>query len=475
MSLYEATIPDLVSKEAVAALEEPKELTSEERERIMAQPDFHSFFDRTTLMIERALGQEQWDIAVDLVGADGSDQNEGDERMKLVDDYVEEKWSQGRPVTDLRFSRRREELFLASYGQRKSPSLSDPDGCMLLWNLAMNKRPEMAFSCQSAVLTAQAHRFDPALFFGGTYAGSVVLWDARAKAGPVQRTPHSARSHWHPVTCMQQVGTQNATNLVTASNDGRLCVWSLAMLVNPQESIDLKNEMKNRRELGVMSLSFPENETNVLYVGAEDGSVCQVHIHGTKVGVNESYDGHDAPVTGVDMHPHGDASQYGLESATDLALTSSFDWSVKLWMVKQYQQPVLSLDIFEDYVYDVRWHPSHPAVFSTVDGEGNVDLWNLNRNLEEPVVRCEHHKAWNRCHWSLDGKRLVAGDSEGTLSVYSVDRSVSQPRTEDFQQFQDRVRSFQPLQPRKEGGPSGPDTSRYTVHRSHGVTFDARH
>merc|ERR1719160_1466190 len=143
----------------------------------------------------------------------------------------------------------------------------------------MKNRPEVTFSCQSAVLTAHFHRCNPSLFFGGTYSGGVVLWDARAKTGPVQRTPLSAKGHSHPVQAMQQVGTQNATNLVTASNDGRLCTWSLAMLAQPQESIDLKNEKSsNRRDLAVMSLSFPENETNILYVGAEDGSVCQVHI-----------------------------------------------------------------------------------------------------------------------------------------------------------------------------------------------------
>lgn len=38
--------------------------------------------------------------------------------------------------------------------------------------------------------------------------------------------------------------------------------------------------------------------------------------------------------------------------------------------VKQFQSPVLTLDTFEDYVYDVRWHPSHPGVFASTDGEG---------------------------------------------------------------------------------------------------------
>jgi dynein intermediate chain len=219
------------------------------------------------------------------------------------------------------------------------------------------------------------------------------------------------------------------------------------MLVHPQESIDLKNESKNRRELAVTSLAFPENETNVLYVGAEDGSICQVHIHGAKPGVTESYDGHDGPVTGIDLHPTGDAAQHGVERFTDLAVSCSFDWSVKLWSVKQFQSPVLSIDTFEDYVYAAQWHPLHPAVFATVDGEGHVDLWNLNKDLEGPICRCDSAKrlALNKCHWSPDGKQLVTGDSWGTLGIYMADRSITEPRKDAFQQFEEKVQKFEPL------------------------------
>lgn len=440
---------------AAAKTPAPQELTPEECKRIESHPDFHIFFERATLLVERALGQETWDLAADFknAGTAGTEDGDGADALQFVDEYVEDRWSRHRPITDVRFSPHQKEMFLAAYCQRVNPALTDADGCMLVWNLAMRNRPELAFTSPSAVLTAQFHRFDRALFFGGTYSGGILLWDARAKAGPVLRTPLSGKGHSHPVQAMQQVGTQNATNLVTTSNDGRLCVWSLSMLNLPQETVDLKNESKSRRDLAVMCMAFPENETNELYVGGEDGSICQVHIHGSKVGITEVYDGHEGPVTGVDLHPHqGDASQTGADSTFDLAVSSSFDWSVKLWMVKKYQQPVLSLDIFEDYVYDVRWHPLHPAVFASVDGEGHVDLWNLNRNMESPVVRCENpnqrRNALNKCCWSRDGRKLAAGDSEGILSVYAADRSVAQPRHEELQQFQEKVRHLQPIMPR---------------------------
>jgi hypothetical protein len=30
----------------------------------------------------------------------------------------------------------------------------------------------------------------------------------------------------------------------------------------------------------------------------------------------------------------------------------------------------------------VKWHPTHPAVFGSVDGTGKFDLWNLNQDVE---------------------------------------------------------------------------------------------
>ena len=44
--------------------------------------------------------------------------------------------------------------------------------------------------------------------------------------------------------------------------------------------------------------------------------------------------------------------------------------------------PIYSFDEADDYVYDVKWHPTHPALFGTVDGAGRFDLWNLNHDTE---------------------------------------------------------------------------------------------
>ena len=44
--------------------------------------------------------------------------------------------------------------------------------------------------------------------------------------------------------------------------------------------------------------------------------------------------------------------------------------------------PLCSFENNSEYVYDVQWSPTHPAVFASVDGEGRMDFWNMNTDTE---------------------------------------------------------------------------------------------
>lgn len=92
-------------------------------------------------------------------------------------------------------------------------------------------------------------------------------------------------------------------------------------------------------------------------------------------------DAHFGLITAVHMHPMANSTKY-----KHLLLTSSLDWTVKLWSMHQLQQPLY--EFFSptcDYICDVQWSPTHPAVFFTVSSTGQVALWNLAKSLTEPV------------------------------------------------------------------------------------------
>ena len=290
-------------------------------------------------------------------------------------------------------------------------------GICLIWNMKFKKSsPKYIFHCQSPVMSTCFAKFHPNLILGGTYSGRIVLWDNRSnKRTPVQRSPLSASAHTHPVYCIQVVGTPNSHNVISISTDGKLCSWSLDMLSQPQDTMEL-SQQKQSRPVAVSSMSFPLGDYNNFVIGSEEGSVYTACRHGTKVGILDVFDGHQGPVTSVDCHSAATQIDF-----SHLFLTSSFDWTLKLWSTKE-SKPLYSFQDNCDNLYDVRWSPTHPALFASVDGMGRIDLWNLNKDTELPTANTtvEGSTALNRIVWNSSGNRVVVGDDIGKIWVYDV-------------------------------------------------------
>lgn len=406
-----------------------RELSEEEKMMIVLSEDFQRFMDRSGRVMERALS-ESVDIYTDYSGVADSD-DAGDEknscRVSLNRCFWDERWSRNRCVTSLDWSPQYPELLVASY-HSNAESPHDPDGACLIWNTKFKKTtPEYIFHCQSAVMAATFARFHPNLILGGTYSGQIVLWDNRVqKRTPIQRTPLSASAHTHPVYCLSVVGTQNAHNLISVSTDGRLCSWSLDMLSQPQETLELQH--RQSKAIAVTCLAFPHNDVNNFVVGSEEGAVYSACRHGSKAGVTETYEAHQAPVTGINTHK----VQGGIDFS-HLFLTSSFDWTIKLWNQKE-TKPLYSFEDNGDYVYDVAWSPVHPALFAAVDGTGRLDLWNLNTDTEVPTATAmvEGSPALNRVSWTPSGTHVTVGDDTGKIWLYDVGEQLSQPRHDEW-------------------------------------------
>ncbi|XP_024938170.1 cytoplasmic dynein 1 intermediate chain isoform X7 [Cephus cinctus] len=411
---------------------EVKELSEEEKLMIILSEDFRKFFDRACRIVERAIG-ESVDIYTDYTGTiDGEDamDEKSHQRLWLNRNFFCERWSRNRCVTSMDWSPQFPELLVASYNNNDDTP-NDPDGVCLVWNTKFKKTtPEYIFHCQSPVMSTTFARFHPNLILGGTYSGQIVLWDNRVqKRTPIQRTPLSAAAHTHPVYCLSVVGTQNAHNLISISTDGKLCSWSLDMLSQPQEKLDLQT--KQSKPIAVTSLAFPHSDVNNFIVGSEDGTVYSACRHGTKAGVTETYEGHQGPVTGVSAHLVQDGIDF-----SHLFLTSSIDWTIKLWSLKE-NKPLYSFEHNGDYVYDVAWSPTHPALFAAVDGQGRLDLWNLNQDTEIPAasIVVDGAPALNRVSWTPSGLHVTVGDDTGKIWVYDVAEHLAHPKIDEWNKF----------------------------------------
>ncbi|KAK2140507.1 hypothetical protein LSH36_1333g00017 [Paralvinella palmiformis] len=416
---------------AAAKQEEPQppavpELTMEEKQALVNRDDFVRFIDRSTRIMERAIS-ENVDIFFDYSGADDEQEDSGlgeGEKLKLNRQFYDERWSKHRIVTSLDWSVQHPELLVASYNNNEDAA-HEPDGVALIWNIRYKKTtPEYVFHCQSAVMSSCFAKFHPNLIIGGTYSGQIVLWDNRSnKKTPVQRTPLSAAAHTHPVYCVDMVGTQNAHNLISVSNDGKVCSWGLDMLSQPQDSMELIH--KQSRSAAVMCFSFLSGDVNNFVIGTEETAVYTACRHGSKAGISDIFEAHNGPVTGIDCH-----TIPGQIDFSHYFITSSFDWSVKLWNIKD-NKPLHSFEDNNDYVYDTMWSPIHPALFAMLPTANTVI---------EPNI------ALNKCRWHQGGHSIAVGDDNGRVHVYDVGETLAQPKSDEWSRF---VHTLQDLQTTK--------------------------
>ncbi|WVQ94862.1 hypothetical protein IAU59_001945 [Kwoniella sp. CBS 9459] len=458
------------------------DLSNEQRQAIFAAPDFTAFIEESTKIVQRALSDGYDYIKDYTIGIDGAfDDSEG-QKVKLFCAFTDERWTSGRSVTDIDWSPKFPELIAASYNKNPS-AVNDPDGIVAVWNLHLLERPEFVFHSPSDVLSVTFSPYHPTLIFGGSYSGQVLLWDTRAKHLPVLKTPLSATGHTYPIYAMKMVGTQNANNLISSSTDGLVCSWLADMLSQPQETLPLTVPSHNKTdEVSITCLDFPDSETSTFWIGTEEGSVYQGNRYdraSSKAGLNndEVYRGHAAPVTGLNFHPSTGSIDF-----SDLFLTSSVDWTVKLWRTKASSpsssstnaagstsakvrpsastsgrsgledrdrsaqtQPLHSFEEADDYVFDVKWHPHHPAVFGTVDGSGKFDLWNLNQDVEVPISsttvspRAINKLAFDR---SATSRKAGLGSSDGKVYIYDLPEKLVTPRDNEWVEMQKTVQGL---------------------------------
>ncbi|KAF3016227.1 hypothetical protein G7054_g12589 [Neopestalotiopsis clavispora] len=430
-------------------------LNEEELQAATGSEEFMDFVERTTKIMERAL-DEEYDILTDYtLQAQNIDEEEeqggnsagkGRRRIKETHQFYDERWSKKRMVTSIDFhpNPKFSEILLASY--TKNPAAPhDPDGVVLVWNPHLHSRPEFVFHAQSDILTAKFSPFHPNLIIGGTYSGQVLIWDNRAKSSPVQKTPLTGSGHSHPVYSVDIVGTQNANNVISVSTDGQLCSWSVDMLSQPQEQMTLTNPHPSKfDDVAPTTMAFPSADPTYFLVGSEEGVIYPCHRYdraGAKAGIDSrlAYRGHTGPVMSVDFHrPRGPVD------LGDLVLSSSLDWSVKLWKIRAPSGPTALVTesggvsvtplldfVREDVVYDAAWSPTHPGVFSLVDGAGSLEVWDLSVETEIPVAKISPtprkegrqllSKSLNKVAWEKhEGKRLATGGIDAAVTVFEV-------------------------------------------------------
>lgn len=118
---------------------------------------------------------------------------------------------------------------------------------------------------------------------------------------------------------------------------------------------------------------------------------------------------------------------------SQLFLTSSYDFSVKLWSGKE-PRPLATFENHAHFVKNVAWSPAHPALFACCDADGGLEVWDLNSDTELPAavasaeVRGDPACALNRLLWSPNGQHIVTGSAGGAIALFDLHESLAVPR-----------------------------------------------
>lgn len=505
-----------------------KKLNDEEMRTILNDDDFAKFLTKSSHIIERAVGQTS---VFDLLESYQLKHPKGDQKgatkaltkvFTFTDDSVK-----SRPIMDIQFSPHFPELFLVAYGSKSSThsktggsswsanststlsgSQEEPLGMVCVWSTGVHTKPEFKFYASSPVLSARFHDSEEHLIVGGCYSGQILVWDMRQKSLPVQRSSLTGKGHKHPIYSMAFVSTtatSSATTttasvpsseLLTVSVDGLLCYWDLSRLTEPTNIINLQSLLPGagtvealgiagtptdtiqQLSLAITSLALTASTTSDTQISKEillGSGTGHLYRGSLPLRPNQSLtqvDAHLGLISAMEVNPNpGKPFQ-------SLLLTSSLDWSVKLWNVVSSTENITSntragagkqshsgistapiKPVFEfisssyDYVNDVRWCPINPSVFLTLSSCGSLSIWSLCKSTAEPTETVSlndeigvissvnqpginkdtgskltalsgGHAALNKAVWSRNGRLIVVGDSKGAVHMLHVHESV---------------------------------------------------
>ena len=350
-------------------------------------------------------------------------------------------------VTSLEWSLKYPELLLACYSKRTDDfNANQKNGLIHIWSIAVRKVPEFTFTCQPEITSAIFHPYNPKLIIGGTHTGQVLIWDTRGKQTAVYKTPlglgggqSGVKTHTSDITCLGVIGSTNSSHILSLSN-GAICLWSLNDLSKPVKRIELKVPTQKKdddlNEMCILSMGMQQYDTNNLLIGSDDNNIYQISLNedSSKNVILNTFTGHDGPVYSVDFHP---SDYFNTCNFSHLFATSSADWTTKIWSKQNTSSPLITLENSNNYVYCSKWSPTNASVLATGDGNGYLDILDLNKDIETPRVHCKlGNEALNKICWTEDGKRITVGDSSGKIQLFALDKQIYTSNSEDSKRFE---------------------------------------
>jgi dynein intermediate chain len=440
----------LVKTEASKLADKKYELIpEEERENYLKnyKDEINDFLKSKRKFIERAINEKDIYNMFEKDNFEYANTLPDSSNLHPLLDFYDESCSK-KTVTSLEWSLKYPELLLACYSKRTDDFIANQkNGLIYIWSLAYREIPEFTFTCQPEITSAIFHPYNPKLILGGTHTGQVMIWDTRGKQNAVNKTPlglgggqSGIKSHTSDITCLGVIGSTNSSHIISLSN-GALCLWSLNNLSSPVKRIELKTPIQKKEsedltEMSILSMGMQQYDTNNLLIGSDDNNIYQIDLNkdDSRNIILNTFKGHDGPIYSVDFHP---TDYFNTCNFSHLFATSSADWTTKIWSKQNPLAPLITIENSENYVYSSKWSPINASLLAIGDGNGYLDLMDLNKDIETPIIHCKlGTDAINKICWTEDGKRITVGDSSGKIQLFALDKEIYLSNSEDSKRFE---------------------------------------
>lgn len=393
------------------------ELENEKRQRILTSQTFNEYFSEASKFVEKIIGQE--DDGQIITG-----QKKGKSGRPCVE--VESEFMIDAPlsfktgtINHLAWSPLIQECFLTVYSEPIEGNVYDK---MLIWNVNFKHRPEFELNSNSKIQQAIFSPFNTEIIVAGMESGRIYVYDLRAKKEPVMKSGISQDSHRTQITGMQFIGTNNSSNLVSISEEGRMCIWPIAKFDTPRKVDLLYQEKKDNVEdyqfpSEPLCISSVPGDISSVFIGCSDSRVYQCVTESTQLDQAPKYftqvfSEHSAVVSSVHMSPlNANATEL-----SGLMLTGSLDWTTKLWNPKS-QKALATFELQKDAVSDVHWNHAETGLFATAGVDGMVAVYDLLADFENPRLTFDFGECVLNAKWDGTGKLLAITDSQGRVNV----------------------------------------------------------
>ena len=320
---------------------------------------------------------------------------------------------------------------LLAIGYSKNGFAENGKGLVCVWSINNPEYPERMYVPSCAVTAVDFSISRPYLLSVGLFNGTIAIYNIHNSIDkPVLDSIDSIGKHSAPIWQLKWVEREKGTVedrgevLVSASGDGRVTQWSIskgfefadlmklkrtALQSTAKKTGGKKNDAFISRFTSGMCFDFHPNDGNIYLAGTEDG-----HIHRCSCSYNEqfleTYTGHKESVYRTVWSPFN----------TNIFLTCSADWSIRLWHVDKIH-PILTFQSATQAVIDIDWCPMSPVIFAAIN-EQQVEIWDLTSSILDPLI--VHlpvtHVKLTSVKFALNSKSLIVGDSDGHATIYQL-------------------------------------------------------